>query len=50
MVPLIMLTRRESVMGDLANNRRTNVLAYTVAGFIIGLNLLLMYKLLGGKF
>jgi manganese transport protein len=50
LVPLIMLTRRESVMGDLANNRRTNVLAYTVAGFIIGLNLLLMYKLLGGKF
>lgn len=50
LVPLIMLTRRESVMGDLANNRRTNALAYVVAGIIIGMNLLLLFKLLGGKF
>ena len=50
LVPLIMLTRRESVMGEPANNHHTNAVAYLVAGIIIGLNLLLLYKLLGGKF
>jgi manganese transport protein len=50
LVPLIMLTRRESVMGDLANNRRTNALAYVVAGVIIALNLLLLYHAFGGEF
>ena len=49
LVPLILLTRRESVMGDLANNRRTNALACIVAGIIISLNILLLYNLLGGK-
>jgi manganese transport protein len=50
LVPLIMLTRRESVMGDLVNSRRTNALAYIVAGVIIALNLLLVYQALGGEF
>ncbi|HXB22194.1 MAG TPA: Nramp family divalent metal transporter [Candidatus Solibacter sp.] len=50
LVPLIILTRRESVMGDLANNRRTNALAYAVAGVIIALNLALLYHVFGGEF
>jgi manganese transport protein len=43
LVPLILLTRRESVMGDLVNSRRTNVLSYLVVGVIIALNLLLLF-------
>jgi manganese transport protein len=50
LVPLVMLTRREPVMGDLVNNRRTNALAYTVTAVIIGLNLLLLYQQFGGQF
>ncbi|HMF91340.1 MAG TPA: Nramp family divalent metal transporter [Candidatus Angelobacter sp.] len=50
LVPLILLTRRESVMGDLVNNRRTNALAYVVAAVIIALNLLLLYQQFGGEF
>jgi len=50
LVPLILLTRRESVMGDLVNNRRTNALAYVVTGVIIALNLLLLYQQFGGEF
>jgi manganese transport protein len=50
LVPLILLTRRESVMGDLVNNRRTNALAYVVTAVIIALNLLLLYQQFGGEF
>jgi manganese transport protein len=50
LIPLILLTRRESVMGDLVNNKRTNALAYVVAGVIIALNLLLLYQQFGGEF
>jgi manganese transport protein len=50
LIPLILLTRRESVMGDLVNNRRTNALAYAVATVIISLNLLLLYQQFGGEF
>jgi len=50
LVPLILLTRRESVMGDLVNNRRTNGLAYVVTFVIIALNLLLLYQQFGGEF
>jgi manganese transport protein len=50
LVPLILLTRRVSVMGDLVNNRRTNALAYVVAAVIIALNLLLLYQQFGGEF
>ena len=50
LVPLLILTRREPVMGDLVNNRRTNALAYTVTAVIIGLNLLLLYQQFGGQF
>ena len=50
LVPLIMLTRRESVMSDLANSRRTNALAYLVIAIIIGLNVLLIFQMFGVKF
>ena len=50
LIPLVLLTRRKSVMGDLVNNRRTNALAYVVTAVIIALNLLLLYKQFGGEF
>src|SRR5947209_4677733 len=50
LVPLILLTRRASVMVDLVNGRRTNTLAYIIAGVMIALNLLLIYQQLGGEF
>ena len=50
LIPLIMLTRREDVMTDLVNSRRTNVLAYVTIGIILALNALLLYQTFGGKF
>lgn len=50
LVPLIYLTRREPVMGDLVNGRITNAMAYVSVGVVITLNLLLVYQILGGKF
>ncbi|HWY67299.1 MAG TPA: Nramp family divalent metal transporter [Terriglobales bacterium] len=50
LVPLIMLTRRTKVMGELANGRTTNVLAYASVTVIISLNMLLLYQIFGGKF
>ena len=50
LLPLIMLTRRRDLMGDLVNGRRTNLLAYVTIGVILGLNALLLYQTFGGKF
>ena len=50
LVPLIMLTRRTKIMGELANGRTTNVLAYASVTVIISLNMLLLYQTFGGKF
>jgi manganese transport protein len=50
LVPLIILTRQEKVMGDLTNSRRINFLAYAAATVIIALNLLLLYETFGGEF
>jgi manganese transport protein len=50
LVPLVLLTRSQTVMSDLVNRRSTNYMAYTVTAIIIGLNLLLLYKQLGGNF
>jgi manganese transport protein len=50
LVPLIMLTRRAELMGDLVNNRRTNWLAYVTVAIILSLNGLLLYQTFGGKF
>jgi manganese transport protein len=50
LVPLVILTRSRSVMGDMVNNPRTNVTAYAVTAIIVGLNLLLLYRIVGGEF
>ncbi|HKT50642.1 MAG TPA: Nramp family divalent metal transporter [Candidatus Angelobacter sp.] len=50
LVPLVMLTRSASVMGDMVNNKRTNAMAYVVTGIIVALNLLLLYRTIGGEF
>jgi manganese transport protein len=50
LVPLVLLTRSQAVMSDLVNRRSTNYMAYVVTAVIIGLNLLLLYKQLGGNF
>ena len=50
LVPLVMLTRNQSVMGDMVNNKRTNAMAYVVTGIIVALNLLLLYRTIGGEF
>jgi manganese transport protein len=42
LVPLILLTRRRDVMGELVNQRRTTVVACVVAAMIIALNLFLL--------
>ena len=50
LVPLVILTRSSSIMGDMVNSRRTNIMAYAVTGVIVSLNLLLLYRVLGGEF
>jgi manganese transport protein len=50
LVPLVILTRSRSVMADMANRQRTNVMAYVVTTVIVALNLLLLYRILGGEF
>jgi manganese transport protein len=50
LVPLVALTRRHDVMGTHANRRLTNWLAYASSAVIIGLNVLLVFRALGGKF
>ncbi|HEX3605749.1 MAG TPA: Nramp family divalent metal transporter [Candidatus Dormibacteraeota bacterium] len=42
LVPLVVLTGRRSVMGDLVNRRTTTVAAGLVAGVIVGLNVVLL--------
>jgi manganese transport protein len=46
LVPLLLLTRRRDVMGELVNRPRTTVLAAVVAGVIIVLNAVLLVVLL----
>ncbi len=50
LVPLVLLTRSKSVMSDMVNRRPTNVMAYVVTAVIVGLNLLLLYRFVGGTF
>ena len=42
LVPLVMLTRRRDVMGELVNRRLTSVVAGAVAGLVIALNVFLL--------
>ena len=47
-IPLIMFTRRNDLMGVLVNRRLTNVLSYIVAMLIIALNVYLLHSTLSG--
>jgi manganese transport protein len=48
LVPMILLTRRRDVMGELVNRRQTTALASVVAALIIGLNVFLLHQTLFG--
>jgi manganese transport protein len=48
LVPLIWLTRRRDVMGELVNHRATTVVASLVAAAIIALNVFLLYQTFTG--
>jgi manganese transport protein len=50
LVPLLILTRRADLMGDLVNAPRTNWLAFITVAIILILNALLLYQTLGGRF
>jgi manganese transport protein len=43
LVPLIMFTSNKSIMGGLVNHKVTSTLAWAVAGFVICLNLFLLF-------
>ena len=46
LVPLLLLTRRPDIMGELVNRRRTTVVAVLVAGVILSMNVTLLFLLL----
>jgi manganese transport protein len=48
LVPLVALTRRREVMGELVNTRATSVVATAVAALIIALNLFLLVRTVAG--
>jgi manganese transport protein len=48
LIPLVMLTRRRDVMGDMVNRRLTTLVAGTVAALIVGLNGFLLYQTFAG--
>jgi len=43
-IPLLVLTRRASVMGDMRSGNRTMVSGWLLAAIIIGLNVFLLYQ------
>ena len=47
-IPLIMYTKNKDLMGELANNRVTNILISLVAALIIALNLFLLLQVFTG--
>jgi manganese transport protein len=48
LIPLVLLTRRRDIMGDLVNRRSTTALAAIVAGLIVALNVFLVYRTVFG--
>jgi manganese transport protein len=44
LIPLVMFTRQEQLMGVLANHRLTTAVAAVVATLIVGLNIFLLYQ------
>jgi len=49
LVPLIMFTRRQDLMGPLVNHRITTAAAVVVAAIIVALNGYLLYQIFSGK-
>ena len=47
-IPLVLFTRRNDLMGDLVNHRITTMVAWMVAALIVALNLYLLYQTLVG--
>ena len=47
-IPLIMFTSREKIMGILVNRRVTTLAASLVAALIVALNVYLLYQILAG--
>jgi len=50
LIPLIVLTRRRTLMGELVNPAWINVCAYGATGIILSMNALLLYQTFGGTF
>lgn len=50
LIPLIIFTSDKKIMGKQVNDKKTVAAAWLVAAIIIGLNVLLLYQSLGGKF
>ena len=48
LIPLVLFTRRRDLMGVLVNRRSTTALATLVAGLIVALNALLVFRTLSG--
>jgi manganese transport protein len=46
LVPLVMLTSKREIMGELVNRRITTIAASVVAGMIIALNVFLLFQTL----
>jgi len=47
-IPLLVLSRRRAVMGDLKMGRLGTVTGWSVAALIIGLNVFLLYETFAG--
>ena len=48
LVPLILFTSNKTIMGNLVNRRITTIIAWIIAGIIIGLNIFLLYQTVFG--
>ena len=48
-VPLVVFTNRKDIMGVLANDRKTTVIASIISALIIALNLFLLYQIIFGS-
>jgi manganese transport protein len=47
LIPLLLLTNREGVMGDFMSARRTRIAGWSVAAVILALNAVLLVQLAG---
>jgi manganese transport protein len=48
-IPLVLFSQRNDLMGDLVNHRITTLATWMVAGWIVALNLYLLYQTLLGS-